>query len=44
MIGNRPSDLEAGHRAGCVRGFLVHTDDSAASWTDVVAAVRTLVQ
>jgi D-glycero-D-manno-heptose 1,7-bisphosphate phosphatase len=39
MIGNRPTDLEAGVRAGCPRGFLVSTDDSAASWADVVASI-----
>jgi D-glycero-D-manno-heptose 1,7-bisphosphate phosphatase len=43
MIGNRPSDIEAGHRAGCPVGWIVRTEDSAASWAEVVAAVRAQV-
>jgi len=44
MIGNSPSDLEAGRRAGCPANHLVRTDDSEASWAEVVAAVQAFVR
>lgn len=39
MIGNEPTDIEAGQKAGCDATFLVSSDESAATWSAVVAAV-----
>jgi len=44
MIGNRPSDIEAGRRAGCAVGYLVRTDDSETSWAEVVDAASSFVR